>query len=151
MEKKKKEIIGLICTILLSMGLLIWFVGGDIRGHLNEQRLMEEGNITTATIVQVLRDRAVGRYERGSGAIILLEYEVDGVVYRIRRNVLERDENRVGERLEIYYDYRNPGNFILVNRDRDFSSFTPMTVIFSVGFGLALFLCIKGLIKALKE
>lgn len=145
-----KVIIILIVLSLIPLFALIYFLGGGIHAHFNAERLMREQNITTARIIEVVRERPYGRYTRGEGAIINLEYEVEGVVYQINRNVHVREENRVGEELEIYYDYRNPRNFILVDRDRDIPPFGRRNIVMPAMAIIMLFFLIRALIKVIK-
>jgi len=130
---------------------LVRYLGIDGFAYLNAQRLMREQNITLATIVEVVRDRPIGRNERGTGAIIELEYEVEGVVHRIRRNVPVTTDNREGEELEIYYDYRNPENFILVDRSRDFPPFGFGSVLIASVAIIMLFFLIRITIRVMKR
>lgn len=150
-KEKFKAIMFLAVLMLIPLFGLVRYLGIDGFSHFNAERLMREQNTTVATIAEVVRDRPIGANERGTGAIIELEYEVGGVMYRVRRNVPETTENREGEELEIYYDYRNPENIILVDRERDFPPFGLGSILLSSMAMMMLLFLIRMFIGVMRD
>jgi len=116
---------------------------GFIFGELHSNRIRASGLRTIATVTEVeIRD-----IEGNDDEVrhhITFEYEVDGqTISTVRSRTYNRSirpQRVVGEQVEIYYDERNPANFVLASERDGFGiTFWIAMIVFSSVLGILIY------------